>query len=448
MNRKALTLILFILGLLIVADVTSMGFAENSWVWKSSMRVGRSGLGVAVVNGKIFAIGGANASGFSLLNEEYDQATGTWALRTPMPTPRSDFGIAVHHDKIYCIGGYVSGSATGVNEVYDPATDTWETKASISTPTLNVRANVVDSKIYVIGGNTNQTLNQVYDTATDSWTTKTKIPTAVISYASAVVDNKIYIFTSKLTQIYDVENDAWSLGTPAPSPMVLAVAGATTGMFAPKRIYVFGADAELPYWQLTTRKFTTQSYDPEADSWAVCASMPTGRFDAGVAVINDLFYVIGGFTIDFPSDRLTPNAIYSYSALNQQYTPLGYGATPPKISVVSPENKTYNSGNVFLAFTWNKPVDWVGYSLDGEENVTVMGNVTLTDISNGWHNITIYAKDEFGNIGRSETVTFSITSVPFPTAPVAVASAASVALAGLGVLVYFRKRKRQVLTVS
>ena len=86
---------------------------------------------------------------------------------------------------------------------------------------------------------------------------------------------------------------------------LLASAGATTGMFAPERIYVFSAEADLPYWQLTLRKFTTQNYDPKTNNWADCVSMATGHFDAGVAVVNDTLYVIGGFTTKFSSDSLT-----------------------------------------------------------------------------------------------------------------------------------------------
>ena len=88
-----------------------------AWASKASMQVARSGLGVAVVNGKIYAIGGADGSsaGFSSTNEEYDPTTDTWAFKAPMPTPRSDFGITVYENKIYCIGGYVKGSPpTGV----------------------------------------------------------------------------------------------------------------------------------------------------------------------------------------------------------------------------------------------------------------------------------------------------------------------------------------------
>lgn len=443
MKRIALAIIISVLSFLVVAGTLSLCVAQDYWVSKAGMTRGRSGLGVAVVDGKIYAIGGVSDSGFCSLNEQYDSATGYWIIKTPMPTPRSDFGIAVFQNKIYCMGGYSNqAGVAAVNEVYDPATDTWETKAPMPTPTLNIRANVVDGKIYVVGGNTNGTINQVYDPTTDSWTTKASITTAVNSYASAAVGNKIYVFT-KLTQIYDAQNDSWSLGASAPSPVVLATAGATTGMFAPERIYVFGADAELPFWQLFTKGFTTQCYDPKTDSWTVCASMPTGRYDVGVAVVDDLLYVIGGFTTEFSSVGFNPNPIYTYSAVNQEYTPIGYGTVPPTISVLSPQNITYSSTNVSLAFTTNKPVAWQAYSLDGQEKVTITGNTTLSELPSGSHKITVYAKDSFGNTAASQTIIFSIVKPEVSTTTFTIiGSGASVAVVFAGVLVYFKKRNR------
>jgi N-acetylneuraminic acid mutarotase len=442
-RRTVASFILSALLFLAVAGTLSVRAAEGSWASKAPMHVARSGLGVAVVNGKIYAIGGSSGDGFLAANEEYDPATNTWSSKKPMPTPRSVFGIAVYQNKIYCIGGYTEGfTTTGVNEVYDPATDTWETKAPMPTPSLNLQANVVNGKIYLIGGSPNGTLNQVYDPASNTWDTKASVPTAVSSYASAVVGNKIYVITSNLNQIYDVENNSWSLGAPAPLPTILGSAAATTGVTAPKRVYVFGADADMPYWQLTTRSFTMQSYDPKTGNWTVCASIPTGRFSAGVAVVGDLLYVIGGFTTKSRTDHFNPNPIYIYSAVNEQYTPFGYGNVPPEISVVSPGNKTYTSSNVSLVFTVDKPAVWMGYSLDGQETVTVTGNTTLNALSNGSHNITVYAGNEFENTAASETINFTVdVPQPFPITLV-IAPIASVAAIGVGLLVYFKKRNK------
>jgi hypothetical protein len=91
----------------------------------------------------------------------------------------------------------------------------------------------------------------------------------------------------------------------------------------------------------------------------------------------------------------------------------------------------------------NKPVLWMGYSLDSQDNVTVTGNTTLAGLTSGLHNVTVYAKDEFENTGASETINFTIAEEPepFPIAPVAVASGASIAVIGVGLLVYLKKHK-------
>ena len=113
---------------------------------------------------------------------------------------------------------------------------------------------------------------------------------------------------------------------------------------------------------------------------------------------------------------------------------------PPEISIPSLENKTYSAASIPLNFITNEPISQSTYSLDGQENVTVAGNTTLTELSKGDHNVTVYAKDEAGNVGASETIWFSVAE-PFPLVPVAVASV-MVALVGVGLLFHFKKRKR------
>jgi N-acetylneuraminic acid mutarotase len=434
-RRIALTIILSVLLFSAVAGTSSVHAAGDSWVTKAPMQQARD-CRVAVVNDKIYAIGGYNEH-FLATNEEYDPATDTWTFRAPMPTPRASFGIAVYQNKIYCIGGSVDDVTTGANEVYEPATDIWETKAPMPTPRHGLQANVVKGKIYLIGGSV-PTLNEVYDPTTDSWTTKVTMPTGASYYASAVVDNKIYVINGNLNQIYDAENDIWSTGAPPPLPTVFPSAGATTGVFAPERIYVFGADSDLTFWQLTLRNFTAQSYDPKTDTWTVCASVPTPRIESSVAVVNDKLYMIGGVTREKPVEGFFPST--PPSAMNEEYSPFGYGTVPPAVTVVSLENKTYTSNNVSLAFTLSKPALWMGYSFDGQDNVTIDGNITLYGLSNGLHNLTVYAKDTYGNIGASETIYFTIYQPEsFPTA-IVIASAVSIAILGVGLLVYFRKR--------
>jgi len=313
------------------------------------MPTARAFFGVSVVDGKIYAIGSAGG-----VNEAYDPETNTWTTKEPMLTPRTSFAIAAYENRIYCIGGYSNGTKTAINEAYDPATDSWETKSSMPTARSQLQAGAVNGKIYVIGGILDGgeilDLNEVYDPATDTWTTKSSIPYGVYSHCSVVVDNKIYVISGQssspgnkgpdkgpLTQIYDPETDTWTSGAPPPQPAHRSGAVATSGVSAPKRIYVIGG--EVGFMEATN---SNQVYDPQTDTWSNGASMPTARQGLGVAVVNDVIYTIGGsfpeYWVSTPtsgdlnkphitlvSAKVTPINFMpqQHCGVNEQYTPIG-----------------------------------------------------------------------------------------------------------------------------
>jgi hypothetical protein len=427
------------------AGASSAIAAENSWATRAPMHEARSALGVAVMNGKIYAIGGFTGGGlyepdflsgsFVGTNEEYNPATDLWTYKASMPTPRARFAVAACQNKIYCIGGVTGENVIiGINEAYDPSTDTWETKAPMPTTIWKVQANVVNGKIYVI----TPSGTYVYDPVTDSWVSKTSIPFEMGS-ASTVFNDKIYVlggfrgppYLNYYTQIYNPETDSWSLGALMPSTVSDGGAGTTDGIMAPKLIYVLGI-SESGGWHCAN-----EIYDPETDNWRVGADVPTDRLDFGVAVVDDMLYVIGGYTF-YNLYEIMP------SAINEEYTSIGYGTVPPVVGVVSPElNKTYVVGNVSLIFTLNKPTVALSYSLDGQANVTIAGNTTLTGLSSGLHNVTVYATDTLGSTGASEIVVFSVAKEPesFPTTPVTAGVIAAGTIVSIGFIVYFRKRK-------
>jgi N-acetylneuraminic acid mutarotase len=399
------------------------GAAENEWTAKARMPTARGGLGVAVVNGKIYAIGGLNNNTQLAVNEEYNPVTNTWSTRTPMPTARSGFAIAVYQNKIYCIGGTVGDSNnlvsgfTRVNEVYDPAKNTWETKAPMPTPRADLSANVVDGKIYLIGGKEYWQVNpfyhelnvtEVYDPATNSWTTNSSMPIPAFGYASEVADDKIYViggarqFQNQLgnltaisaNQVYDAKNDTWSSRASLPVVVSYAAACVTSGVTAPRRIYVVGGFDQANYSN------ATYAYDFESDVWSSGALMPTARAYLGLVVVNDALYAIGGF------DGL------NLLAVNERYVPLGYGTVPPELQVLSPENKTYTSKDVQLSLTVNRPTNWIGYSLDGRANVTITGDTELSGLAEGAHSIKVSVNDTFGNLVSADAVYFSVDTLP------------------------------------
>jgi len=136
----------------------------------------------------------------------------------------------------------------------------------------------------------------------------------------------------------------------------------------------------------------------------------------------------------------TPYLIYENNRDNYPLMPYG---SPPAISIVSPENKSYTVNHVDLTFTVSEPTSWIGYSLDGQANVTIAGNTILSGLSNGSHQLVVYAKDTDEKTGTSETIYFTISqqSEPFPITWI-VAAATIIAIGGAAFLIYFKKIKK------
>jgi hypothetical protein len=114
---------------------------------------------------------------------------------------------------------------------------------------------------------------------------------------------------------------------------------------------------------------------------------------------------------------------------------------PPAISNISTQNQTYHQSNITLNFAINKPTAWIGYNLDGQGNVTLSGNTTLSLLTNGAHTVTVYANDTVGNMA-SETAYFEV-DVPAQNSELMaleVGVLASAAVMIVLLIVYFKKR--------
>jgi len=86
---------------------------------------------------------------------------------------------------------------------------------------------------------------------------------------------------------------------------------------------------------------------------------------------------------------------FSYNHSTLEIIIQGTDITPPTISILSPENKTYTTENVSLSF-----------------NVTVGGNVTLESLPDGTHSVVVFANDTVGNMGNSSAVHFTVDTTP------------------------------------
>ena len=139
--------------------------------------------------------------------------------------------------------------------------------------------------------------------------------------------------------------------------------------------------------------------------------------------------------------QVTSERSISYNASSKTVY-FAVDTTAPTVSILSLENKTYETTDLLLDFTVGEPSVSVMYCLDGGENVTLAGNATVIHLEYGEHTLTVYAEDEAGNVGASAPITFTVTTFP-TTLAIAAAVVATVVCAGL--LLYLTKFKKKTV---
>lgn len=109
------------------------------------------------------------------------------------------------------------------------------------------------------------------------------------------------------------------------------------------------------------------------------------------------------------STTVTVTALTPEGVVLDTFTLNRRGAHAPSISLTSPHNATYQIGDISLSFSIDRPPAWTGYSLDGQENLTITGDTTITGLAEGPHQVIVYANDTRGTMGSSDPVHFTVS---------------------------------------
>jgi len=247
----------------------------------------RWALSAVVVNGKIYAIGGADGQPVALSTmEEYVPATDIWTKKANMLTPRAMFAASVVNGKIYAIGGSSDNLfSLSTMEEYDPMMDRWTRKTDMLTPRTGFSTAVVNGKIYAIGGTVFLGKNvplknnwkplktvEIYEPATDTWTKGADMPTARWALSTNVVGGKIY-----------------------------AIGGVTI----PRR-----------NWETVSK---VEAYNPATNRWTKKRNMPTRRGWHAASAVNRKIYVIGGAPRHMPGVWDKPDVLSTVEEFDTGY---------------------------------------------------------------------------------------------------------------------------------
>lgn len=372
----------------------------DTWITGlANMPVGVDSFGSAVVDGKIYCIGGIeDDDGYTGKLQVYDPITNTWETKSPMLTPRCLMGVAVVERKIYCIGGW-DGKALGVIEVYDVDSDTWEFKGNMPDATEGFGVSVKDSKIYCIGGGTNSASKtnavQVYDVKANRWETKANMPTSRRHFLSVQIDNEVYCIggndlmqnSYNVVEVYDIDTDTWNTSkTPMPTPR-----GGLKGVVVNNsEIYCIGGRNG----NIFTDK--VEVYNVKSDSWETKTPMPTGRSAFISEMLNNKIYCIGGY---------------------------GGGTTAfdmVEAYIVSPPLKSSSNIDVYI-----KPQSILSVSLNlnsvtfeefnGVDNMEMLGALELSVDSNLPYDINAVLESEITNSEGTKTMDKSIFGIKAST---------------------------------
>ena len=310
-----LTMVLFVLT---VSDATG-----EKWQIVSELPIQRRGFATAVVDGKIYLIGGTpfqNRRGpYGLPTVEvYDPKTNSWEQVADMPTPRASAETAVVNGTLYVCGGYngidnrlVNLKFLDVVEAYDPQNDTWTRKQGMSVPRKDFGTGVVAGKIYSIGGYIHPLdkepeapwridLVEAYNPATDTWMKRAKMQRRRDGFGVGVVNNHIYAIGGrgwpqvgpggpflKVIEEYNPKINRWERKNEMPD---LRLSFSTVVL--DDMIYLIGGFI----WQGRVPQYlaTVDTYNPETEEWNSIPPMPTPILPFGAAVVNGNIYVFGG----------------------------------------------------------------------------------------------------------------------------------------------------------
>jgi len=191
----------------------------KSWSKGPNLPTPRGALTATVVGTKIYAIGGAKNPEYSTpelrptvpvenvaTNEVFDTATGSWSSVAPMLTARNHHGAALIDGKIYVVGGrigstFIIGLSNNVstNEVYDVAKNTWSSVLGMPTPRSGVGTAVLNGRLHVLGGEAylndlvgTYRTHEAFDPKTNSWQRLPPMPTPRHGLAVGEIGGKIY----------------------------------------------------------------------------------------------------------------------------------------------------------------------------------------------------------------------------------------------------------------
>lgn len=266
--------------------------SQSEWVYATPMDEGRKNSSVAALDGKIYVLGGENATGSLKSFAVYDTEKKTW--ETLPDYPGTETGICkaamfTYNNEITVIGGQTDTSVMAklLNTVYAFNTETkqWQKKADLAEGRTNLAAAVSKDQLYTWtkAGATDKA--EIYNIKTDTWETAVMPDTSRIIDAASV-DNRVFVLKE------DGEKMFWQEYLPEDN--IFEDAGSECPFATSDKYKASAVISGKIYMVKETETKEVLVYDAYADEWSQISAMNLTKKDSAlVASGNDVYSIAG-----------------------------------------------------------------------------------------------------------------------------------------------------------
>jgi hypothetical protein len=253
-------------------------------------------------NGKVLAVGGANATSSALAGAElYDPASGNWISTGSLAAGRSGHTeTLLRSGKVLVAGGFDGKSSVASAEVYDPVSGSWTITGTLATTRYSHTATLLpDGKVLVAGGlNEDEFLTsaELYDPASGTWTaigrlargrsshTATMLPNGKVLVAGGFSDGLLQVASAEL---WDPATGTWTSTGSLPEARV----GHTATLLPNGKVLVAGGRGNGAF---LTSLAGAELYDPASGSWTTTGSLGVGRGGHTATLLPDGRVLVAG----------------------------------------------------------------------------------------------------------------------------------------------------------
>jgi hypothetical protein len=232
----------------------------------------------------------------------YDPGSDSWTSAPELPRGANHVGVAVLDGLLYAIGGFVEQNRRPHAEcfVFGAEGEVWSRIAPLPEASGAIACIALDGRIHAIGGAVGDTSESrvsigrhlVYEPEADRWSEAAPMPLGRDHAGVVAMDGLIHLIggrvntfhtNSALHHAYDPREDRWRMRTPMPTQR----SGHGSVVYR-GRIHCMGGEG-------TNRVYGThEAYDPRTDAWESFAPMTTPRHGTGAVAIGDYIHVAGG----------------------------------------------------------------------------------------------------------------------------------------------------------